>query len=171
MEAALLIAGILFSFFIPGFCVVETFFVYLPSHIKLALYPLLSIFLSTYSVYFLAIFLGFSKWVVLFVIFFYLIFFLFVFWKRYTNFFIVLKDSYFVIIFAVLIFLIYFLSLYPGIFTEFDGYYVMSAENWQDTAMHLGIIESISQGIFLLKHLIFLVILLLTIILQTFIQR
>ncbi len=148
MDTVLLVVGLLFSFFVPGFCVVETFFNFLPSWVKMPLYPLLSVFLFTYSVYFLALILGLNKWVILLVIIFYLIYFLFVFWKRHNSFVVVLKEHLLAFIFAALVFLIYFFALYPGIFTKFSGYYVMSAENWQDTAMHLGIIESIAQGNF-----------------------
>lgn len=42
----------------------------------------------------------------------------------------------------------FMVSLYFGIFRKVDGYIVMSSVNWQDTAMHMGIIESIANGNF-----------------------
>jgi len=49
---------------------------------------------------------------------------------------------------GVFIFLLFFLALYPAIFTEYEGYIVMASVNWQDTAMHQGIIQSLTQGNF-----------------------
>lgn len=51
-------------------------------------------------------------------------------------------------IFAFLVFIIFYLALKNAIFYRYENYYVMSADNWQDTALHLSIIESIKEGNF-----------------------
>ena len=49
---------------------------------------------------------------------------------------------------GALIYLMFFVSLFPAIFSFYKDYFVMSGPNWQDTAMHLSIIQSLSQGNF-----------------------
>lgn len=48
-------------------------------------------------------------------------------------------------VFSVFSYFLFLIALYPGIFTFRGNDIIMSAENWQDTAMHMEIIESISQ--------------------------
>jgi len=50
--------------------------------------------------------------------------------------------------FGIFVYAIFFISLYPAIFMPLNGSYVMGGPNWQDTAMHLSVIESLTQGNF-----------------------
>lgn len=148
INITLLIIGYLFTFVIPGMYVVETFFEGIPSRFKLPLYMLLSVMISTYFVYFLSLILGFSRYSILVSASFFTPWLLLHFKKNCESIYKVVRNNVFTITFAILVFLIYLIALYPGIFTNFNGYIVMSSSNWQDTAMHAGIIESISQGNF-----------------------
>jgi uncharacterized membrane protein len=147
-SASLLVIGFLFTFFISGSFVVELFFPKLPVRIKFPLYFILSLIISTYIVYLVSLLLGFSRYSII------VSFSLFVPLLIY-----VLKDitktvgSYVRkhfpgLIGGIFIFVLFFSSLYPAIFTWHNGYIVMSSSNWQDTAMHMGIIESITQDNF-----------------------
>lgn len=49
---------------------------------------------------------------------------------------------------GVIIYIIYFIALKPAIFGFYNNYFVMGGPNWQDTAMHMSIVESIAQGNF-----------------------
>jgi hypothetical protein len=59
-----------------------------------------------------------------------------------------LRKNWQIIFIGILVYAAYFMALAPAIFQLHDGYFVMSGPNWQDTAMHLSIIESITQGNF-----------------------
>lgn len=59
-----------------------------------------------------------------------------------------LKEHRIALVAALIVFILFLTALYPAIFSRYQNYFVMSAVNWQDTAMHLSIIESISQGNF-----------------------
>lgn len=52
------------------------------------------------------------------------------------------------IIIALAIYVLFFVVLLSGIYRRYSNYIVMSGPNWQDTAMHLSIIESLAQGNF-----------------------
>jgi uncharacterized membrane protein len=147
-SASLLVIGFLFTFFISGSFVVELFFPKLPVRIKFPLYFILSLIISTYIVYLVSLLLGFSRYSII------VSFSLFV-----PLLICVLRDitktvgSYVRkhfpgLIGGIFIFVLFFSSLYPAIFTWHNGYIVMSSSNWQDTAMHMGIIESITQDNF-----------------------
>ena len=143
----LLLLGLLFTFFIPGFLVIETFYRKLDIVYKIPLYLLLSVLISTYSVYFAGQAFGYNRFTIL------LYFVPFAVWllllkgeiirRRFD-----LKKHLGLIISAGLVYFLFFMALYPGVFLKFKDYYVMAGVNWQDTAMHLGIIESISVGNF-----------------------
>lgn len=148
INSTLLIVGYLFTFLIPGMYIVETFFDHLPNRFKLPLYMLLSVMVSTYLVYFVSLLLGFSRYSIL-VSFSFFIPWIVIHFKRNINIFLkLLSVNIYIVVTAVVVFLIYLIALFPGIFTNHDGFVVMSSSNWQDTAMHSGIIESISQGNF-----------------------
>lgn len=144
----LLILGFFFTFFLPGFVLIETFFQNLPSFLKFPAIFVLSVIISTYLVYFFSLFLGFSRFSILLVFSLILIWFLILLFrsKKPLSFF--PKEHKEALIFAALVFLVYFVALYPAIFKEYQGYIVMSGPNWQDTALHLGIIQSLTQGNF-----------------------
>lgn len=144
----LLFWGFVFSFFLPGYLIIQNFYAYLPTYKKIPLIGVTSIIVSTYLVYFVFIVFGFSRVVLGFLIaLLSLIFILyalkqkFIFKKRSLP-----KRALFI---SAFIYILFFAALAPGIMTFFNGYWVMSAVNWQDTAMHLGIMESIREGNFL----------------------
>ena len=151
--------GFLFTFFIPGFSVVETLYKKIPLRIKIPLYFILSLLISTYLVYIVSLFTGFSRLSILYSSLLFLPIFFYTLLNevseinqslRKTK---LLQSRQFKTILlqlvgGLVIFLIFFLALNPGIFTQHNGYIVLSVPNWQDTSMHLGIIESITQGNF-----------------------
>lgn len=148
IDILFLIFAYLFTFLIPGLYIVENFFESINSRLKLPLYLLLSIMVSTYAVFATSLIMGYSRFSILVASSLFLPWFIY-FAKK--NFFIILKvinENHVQFIVGLVVFLIYITALYPGIFTVNDGYVVMSSSNWQDTAMHSGIIESISQGNF-----------------------
>src|SRR3989344_6605152 len=61
----LLLLGLLFTFFIPGFLVIETFYRKLDIVYKIPLYLLLSVLISTYSVYFAGQAFGYNRFTIL----------------------------------------------------------------------------------------------------------
>lgn len=148
IDYLLLATGFIFTFFIPGYLIVETFFGRLSKTVKLPLYLVLSVLVSTYTVYFLSLILGYSKFTII------LSFLVFAFWFLYK----ITRTKYLHIIYpkkhrsglviSFFFFVIFIISLYPAIFFRYKNYFVMSADNWQDTAMHMSIIQSISQGNF-----------------------
>ena len=148
VEYFLLLIGFIFSFFLPGYLIVESFFKEIPKIFKLPLYFLLSVLVSTYLVYFLSLILGFSKISILVSFSLFFIWFLIYVFKNKNINFNLTNELKIGILFSFFVFLLYFLSLYPAIFKIHQGYIVMSGPNWQDTALHLGIIQSISQGNF-----------------------
>ncbi len=108
----------------------------------------MSILISTYLIYFVSLWLGFSKFSILISFGLITIWFIIYFIKNKRieiNF---PKEHRIGLILSLSVFFIYFIALYPAIFQEYKGYIVMAGSNWQDTAMHQGIIESISQGNF-----------------------
>lgn len=137
-----------FYFFISGALLVESFIDYLPARIKFPLYFILSVIVSTCVVYLVSLILGFSRFSIL--LSFLLFFFLFP--SKFSR---VIKTVKFYLRhhaislgLGLFIFALFLISLYPGIFTWYNGYIVISSVNWQDTPMHMGIIQSISQGNF-----------------------
>jgi len=151
IDYSLLIIGFFFTFFVPGFLIVETFFDTLPKIQRLPLYLLLSVLVSTYLVYFVSLIIGYSRYSIL------LSFLLFLPWLIVTgkkinkkiNLNLILSQKHAGgIILSLAVFIVFFIALYPAIFSKNQNYYIMSAVNWQDTAMHQEIIQSISQGNF-----------------------
>lgn len=142
-----LLIGIVYALFLPGFIFVELFVPRMILWKKIPLYILFSIFISSYLTYFTSIFFGFKtvNLVIIFTIL--LVLAGYIFYKRKFN----LKSLFnhrISFLIGGLIYLIFFIVLKMGIFTPFGDNFVMSGPNWQDTAMHLSIIESISQGNF-----------------------
>lgn len=151
IDLPLLILGFIFTFFIPGFLIIETFFRELPIIQKLPLQLLISVMVSTYAVYIVSLVLGFSRTSILLTILFFLVWFLILLLSKKIrlginrNF---LRDHAGALIVSLVIFILFFTALYPAIFSRYQDYFVMSAVNWQDTAMHQSIIQTISQGNF-----------------------
>lgn len=151
LDHFLLALGFLFTFFLPGFLIIETFFAYLPKIQKLPLYFLLSVLVSTWSVYFLSFLLGYSRTTILIVFVPFLVWLVFYLkGRRPLSLFSVFpfRQHWLILIMSLLIFLIFTISLYPAILSWHNGYFVLSAVNWQDGANHLAIIETFSQGNF-----------------------
>jgi len=148
LSVSLLIFGFVFTFFISGALLVESFLNHLPARTKFPLYFILSVIVSTYAAYLVSLILGFSRFSILLSF----LLFSFLFPSTFRR---VIKTVKFYlrhhaisIGLGLFIFALFLISLYPGIFTWYNGYIVMSSVNWQDTAMHMGIIQSISQGNF-----------------------
>ena len=147
-SVSLFLLGLGFSFFIPGFCLIETFLTELTFRIKLPLYLILSLLISTYLVYFASLLLGFSRATILLCCLLPLPWFFYCMKKKGDNLKESIRKSRWQIISGMVVYLLFFLALFPGIFTLLKGQVVMSSVNWQDTAMHMEIIQSLSQGNF-----------------------
>lgn len=143
-----LFLGFLFTFFIVGFCFIETFFSKVIFRIKFPLYFLTSVFVSTFIIYLFSLVFGLSRITVL--IFFLIIMPLFIYLlpRRYCDFSTYIKNHFLGILLSFFIVLIYLVFLYPAIFNLHNGYFVMAGSNWQDTPMHMSIVESLTQGNF-----------------------
>ena len=108
----------------------------------------MSVIVSCYFSYFTALVFGFTRGTLFGCFFVFLIPFAYILLKRKTNLDRDLKKNWKVILIGILIYAIYFIALYPAIFRFYNGYFVMGGPNWQDTAMHLSIIQSLTQGNF-----------------------
>lgn len=159
LNLILLMIGFIFTFFLPGFLIIESFFSELPSIQKLPSYLLISVLVSTYAVYIVSLIFGFSQNSIIFTILifqFWLIIFLIN--KRLginqlcsrilRNSLYVFRQHIAALSLSLFIFALFLIALYPAIFTLFNNGYVMASVNWQDTAMHQSIIQTISQGNF-----------------------
>ena len=150
VDYSLLLLAFVFTFLIPGLYLIENFFPKLPSRIKIALCPLLSLIVSTYLVYFISLLIGFSRYSII------LCFLAFFPWLvfysrrkfRWGSFIGFLLKNRRQLILAVAVAFLFWLALFPAIFTRRGSNFVMASSNWQDTAMHTGIIESLAQGNF-----------------------
>lgn len=134
-----------FNFVVPGYVIIELF---LKSHKDIfnpPLYLLVSVLVSTNLIYVSSLVFGLTDTTIFLNYLFWFISLCFVFKTR--NFF--EKKHSVAIIAAVIVFIIFILSLNRAIFYKYQNYYVMSADNWQDTALHMSIIESIKEGNFL----------------------
>lgn len=146
-DILLLVSGFLFSFLIPGFLFIETFFRKIPRIQKIPLYMVLSLEISTISVYLAGLLFGLGRQTIVLVMLIFLVLLgLFLIKKRKVNIF--SKTSNMIIFSGVLVYFIFFFSLTNAIFSPLGNNFVMGADNWQDTAMHTSIIESIAQGNF-----------------------
>jgi uncharacterized membrane protein len=79
---------------------------------------------------------------------FFLVSFIFLFVKKRINIGHDLRKNWVVIFLGIIIYTSYCVAISPAIFQLHDGYFVMGGPNWQDTAMHLSIIQSLTQGNF-----------------------
>ena len=142
-----LFLGILYVTIVPGFVFVEYFLSKLETWKKIPLYILFSILISTYFTFVTSLLFGFSRTTLMLdlLIFIILAIPLFKRVKLNVN---TSKDHLSSYVVSVVVYLLFFIVLNAGIFREYQNYYVMSGPNWQDTAMHLSVIESISEGNF-----------------------
>jgi len=143
----MLLLGFGFTLFVPGFVVVETFFRDLPGRVKLPLVVVLSVLVSTGTVFGAALLLGLNKGTILLVFAGYYLW-LVGWWARGWSGRGEMKIDWWQAGIGVGVYVVFWAALFPGIFTFYKGAYVLSSVNWQDTAMHLGIIESLVQGNF-----------------------
>ena len=144
--------AIILTLFLPGFVVVNLFFKEFEFFEKMALTFFLSALLSTQLVYWLSMVLGYSKLsiIVAGLIFVPALFFIHL---KKTDFrllsFRLFKHP--AIILALGVFLIFYIILSSSIWVVdkgIDNNIILSGSNWQDTPMHLAIIESLNQGNF-----------------------
>lgn len=148
MDIVFLILAFLLTYFIVGFVFIEVFFAKLLPRIKFPLYILTSFLLSTYLCYLTGLIFGLNR----------LQIYLTLFWffplsapffyrerRRLKNY---LKENYPALMAVVLVVTIYWIALSAGILSKFESYYVLSGSNWQDTAFHLSLTQSFTQGNF-----------------------
>jgi len=144
MHILIIFTFLSFSFFVPGWAFVEYFFPEFKSYEKLPLYLVLSSLISTLSIWFLSFLFGFISLVIIICYLLFGIFGIFVYFRKKLKFNLNKQQ----VLMGMLVCILFFVALYPGIFTLHNDYYILSSVNWQDTAMHLGIIESLAQGNF-----------------------
>lgn len=142
-----LFLGLIYTTLLPGFVFVEYLLPKLAFWKKIPLYLVLSVIISTYFSYLTALIFGFSRILLLFNIL--VVFLLFIPKWRSLNISKKVLANYFPnILVSLSVYLLFFVVLASGIFKYYEGYFVMSGPNWQDTAMHLSIIESLTEGNF-----------------------
>lgn len=115
---------------------------------KIPLYLILSVIVSTLFSYFSALIFGFTRETLSGCFLVFLMLFVLLLVRKKINIGLGLKKNWPILFVGILIYAVYFTALAPAIFQLHDGYFVMGGPNWQDTAMHLSIIESITQGNF-----------------------
>lgn len=138
--------GFIYTFWLPGFLLIETFYTGLAQYKKIPLILLTSVLISTYWVYVVSLGLGLTRGGIM------------VSAVAFVPWLVWLRRKRGVrgggqgdkaaIMLAVGTAAVIFLALWPGIMTEYKGNYILSAVNWQDGAMHIGIIESLAEGNF-----------------------
>jgi hypothetical protein len=143
-----LFIGIFFTVFLPGYLAVELLLPRLKLWEKIPIYFAGSAVLSTFLSFLLALTFGLNKISLLGLTTILLAGFIFLILKRGLTKGENLKKNFPVILVGIVIYVIYFVALRPAIFSLYNNYFVMGGPNWQDTAMHLSIIESITQGNF-----------------------
>jgi hypothetical protein len=148
VDFTLLVLGYIYTLFLPGFLIIQTFYHDLPKLVKLSLIFLISVLISSYNVCFFSLISGYSRATILISVTPFMVWFCYL-WQRGRLAFDFIDSNHKVAYYlAILCFFLIFIALYQGIFTFHDNYFVMAGVNWQDTAMHLSIIETISQGNF-----------------------
>lgn len=132
----------------PGFVIVELFLPKLAFYKKIPLYLILSVIISTFFSYFISLLFGFTRETLLSCFLFFLILFGYIIINKKTNILVGLKKNWQVVLVGLIVYIFFFIALLPAIFSLYNGYFVMGGPNWQDTPMHLSIIQSLSQGNF-----------------------
>jgi hypothetical protein len=136
--------AIFLTLFLPGFVFINIFFRDLETLEKLVMTLFLSVIFSTQLVYWLSILIGYSKVSIVLagLIFLPAIFFI----RTGKPDFRVFKHP--AILLSIGIFLIFYIILSNSVWVFQGDNILLSGSNWQDTPMHLGIIESLNQGNF-----------------------
>jgi hypothetical protein len=148
IDYTFLLIGLIYATFLPGFTVTELFLPKLAFWKKIPLYFILSVVISSYFSYFAALIFGFTRVTLLGCFLVFLSLFIYMLIRKRIRIGDGLRKIWPVILTGILIYVIYFTALIPAIFKLHNGYFVMSGPNWQDTAMHLSIIQSLTQGNF-----------------------
>jgi hypothetical protein len=141
-----LFIGIIYVTLLPGFVLTEFLLPKFSVWIKIPLYFLLSVIISSYFSYFTSLVFGFNRLTLIGCFTPFLILSVYLLIKR--SFLFNIKENLIPLSVGVFVYVIFFVSLYPAIFKLYNGSYVIAGPNWQDTAMHLSIIESLTQGNF-----------------------
>lgn len=136
------------TFFMVGFVVTQVFFSKIIFRIKFPIYIVSSLVVSTFLIYIVAMFFGLNRNVVLITFTPFLPLSLYFTYKLRADFLDYFKSNLKGLLVIFFIITIYFIALYPAILGRKDNYLVMSGVNWQDTALHLSITQSLSQGNF-----------------------
>ena len=122
LQTILLLWGFVFTFFLPGACLTELFANRLPAGIKLLLYSVISVIVSTFLVYSVSLVLGFSRYSILLSS----VVFLPLLWEARRNIFRtfmkVWSDHRWAIFLSVVVYFLYGIALYPAIFALHNGY-------------------------------------------------
>lgn len=115
---------------------------------KIPLYLILSVIISCYFSYFAALLFGFTRETLLGCFLVFLFLFGYVLIRKKVNIWAGVKKNWGILLVGIIIYNIYFIVLSPAVFRLHNGYFVMGGPNWQDTAMHLSIVQSLTQGNF-----------------------
>jgi len=143
-----LLIGLIYVTILPGFVTTEFLLPKLEFWKKLPLYFFLSIIVSCLFSYLAALIFGLTRLTLLGCFLVFLALLIVLLWKRKLWISKGIENYWQVILVGALIYSAFFVALLPAIFNYHDGYFVMSGPNWQDTTMHLSIIESLTQGNF-----------------------
>jgi hypothetical protein len=143
-----LILAYCLTYCLVGFVFIEVFYKNLPIRIKFPLYFVLSLILSTFIVYFSSLLFGLTEYTVKISLIPFLFLSIPLMVKRFDELKVYLISHIKLFSITFLVVAVYFLALYPAILGKKDGYLVMSAVNWQDTALHMSITQSLTQGNF-----------------------
>ena len=138
------IYALFLTFFFPGFVFVNIFFRDQEALEKMLLTLFLSVLFSTQVVYWLSLLIGYSKISIVLsgLLFLPAIFFVPI--KKPD--FRILKHP--AILLSIGVFMIFYIVLSSSVWVIQGDNIILSGSNWQDTPMHLGIIESLNQGNF-----------------------
>ncbi len=141
-DETLSVALTLSTMFISGYAIIERFFSEIDDFIRLSLYILLSVIISTHLVYYLSLILGYSLLTIRIST---IVLILPVLFVRKP---VITKSMIYGAVTYLILFFFAFSTLYHSLWYEKEDYVVLSGSNWQDTPYHYEIIESINSGNF-----------------------
>lgn len=139
--------GLLYVTILPGFVLIEYILPNISFWKKIPLYLVLSVIISTYFSYITSIIFGFNKTTLIIDALAFIILAI----PKILRLSVKTSELTFHLpawLISIIIYFTFFIPLAAGIFRFHEGYFVMSGPNWQDTAMHQSIIESLSEGNF-----------------------
>lgn len=134
--------------FLPGFVFTELLLPKLAFWKKVPLYQILSVIISCFFSYFAALIFGFTREMLFGCFLLFLVPFAYILIKKKLKVAVGIENNWPIILIGILIYIAFFTALFPAIFRLYNEYFVMGGPNWQDTAMHLSIIQSLTQGNF-----------------------